>query len=121
MIIRMVFLSLWPLLPWQFTTTSKSKAKTSFINVMNNMSVDCDCDDHPAAPRIRDIGILASTDPVALDKACLDLVFGHIDSRGDDAKPLRKRINSLHGTHIVEYAESIGLGVQRYNLVNIDE
>ncbi|MBQ9406148.1 MAG: DUF362 domain-containing protein, partial [Desulfovibrio sp.] len=91
-----------------------------YIDVMNNMSVDCDCDGHPATPRLNDIGILASTDPVALDKACLDLVFGHIDSTGDDAKPLQERINRQHGTHIIGYAESIGLGVQKYNLVNID-
>ena len=56
-----------------------------YINVMNNLSVDCDCDGHPASPRMRDIGILASTDPVALDQACLDLVFNHKDSTGDDA------------------------------------
>ena len=91
-----------------------------YIDVMNNMSVDCDCDGHPAAPRLKDIGILASTDPVALDKACLDLVFGHTDSAGDDAKPLQQRIDRQHGTHIIGYAESIGLGVQKYNLVNID-
>ena len=92
-----------------------------YIDVMNNMSVDCDCDGHPAAPRLKDIGILASTDPVALDKACLDLVFGHIDADGDDAKPLQQRINRQHGTHIIGYAESIGLGSQKYNLVNIDK
>ena len=92
-----------------------------YIDVMNNMSVDCDCDGHPATPRLKDIGILASTDPVALDKACLDLVFGHIDTTGDDAKPLQQRINRQHGTHIIGYAESIGLGVQKYNLVNIDK
>ena len=92
-----------------------------YIDVMNNMSVDCDCDGHPAAPRLKDIGILASTDPVALDKACLDLVFGHIDADGDDAKPLQQRINRQHGTHIIGYAETIGLGSQKYNLVNIDK
>ena len=92
-----------------------------YIDVMNNMSVDCDCDGHPAAPRLKDIGILASTDPVALDKACLDLVFGHIDTTGDDAKPLQQRINRQHGNHIIGYAESIGLGVQKYNIVNIDK
>ncbi|MBQ3766198.1 MAG: DUF362 domain-containing protein [Bacteroidales bacterium] len=91
-----------------------------YIDVMNNMSVDCDCDGHPAAPRLKDIGILASSDPVALDKACLDLVFNHSDSTGDDAKPLQQRIERQHGTHIIGYAESIGLGVQKYNLVNID-
>lgn len=91
-----------------------------YINVMNNMSVDCDCDGNPAAPRLKDIGILASTDPVALDKACTDLVFNHADASGDDAKPLQERINRQHGLHILEYAESIGLGVTKYNLVDID-
>ena len=91
-----------------------------YINVMNNMSVDCDCDGHPASPKLKDIGILASTDPVALDQACLDLVFNHSDATGDDAKPLQERINRLHGTHITEYAEKIGLGSRKYNIINID-
>ena len=91
-----------------------------YINVMNNMSVDCDCDGSPAAPRLKDIGILASTDPVALDQACLDLVFNHTDATGDDSKPLQERINRQHGTHITEYAEEIGLGTRKYNIVNID-
>jgi len=91
-----------------------------YINVMNNMSVDCDCDGNPATPRLKDIGILASTDPVALDQACLDLVFSHTDASGDDAKPLQERINRQHGTHITEYAEQLGLGTRKYNIVNID-
>ena len=91
-----------------------------YINVMNNMSVDCDCDGHPAEPRLKDMGILASTDPVALDKACLDLVFNHKASEGDDEKPLIERINRQHGTYIVDYAEQIGLGTHNYKLVNID-
>ena len=91
-----------------------------YINVMNNMSVDCDCDGHPAKPRLKDMGILASTDPVALDKACLDLVFNHKASEGDDEKPLIERINRQHGTYIVDYAEQIGLGTRNYKLVNID-
>ena len=91
-----------------------------YINVMNNMSVDCDCDGNPASPRLKDIGILASTDPVALDQACLDLVFNHTDAAGDDAKPLQERINRQHGTHITEYAEQLGLGTRKYNIVNID-
>ena len=91
-----------------------------YINVMNNMSVDCDCDGNPASPKVKDMGVLASTDPVALDQACLDLVFGHTDSTGDDAKPLQQRINRQHGTHITEYAEEIGLGSRKYNIVNID-
>ncbi|MBQ6286187.1 MAG: NAD(P)H-dependent oxidoreductase [Bacteroidales bacterium] len=67
------------------------------------------------------MGILASTDPVALDQACLDLVFTHEDSSGDDAKPLQERINRQHGTHITEYAEQIGLGSKKYNIYNIDD
>ena len=92
-----------------------------YINVMNNMSVDCDCNGRPAAPQLQDMGILASTDPVALDKACLDLVFNHESTAGDNAAPLISRINSMHGTHIVDYGEQIGLGTQEYNLISIDE
>ena len=92
-----------------------------YINVMNNMSVDCDCNGRPAAPQLKDMGILASTDPVALDKACLDLVFNHESTAGDNASPLINRINSMHGTHIVDYGEMIGLGTQEYNLFSLDE
>lgn len=90
-----------------------------YINVMNNMSVDCDCSSHPADPKLKDMGILASTDPVALDQACLDLVFGHKAAPGDDEKPLIERINRQHGTHITDYAEKIGLGSKKYQLVMI--
>ena len=92
-----------------------------YINVMNNLSIDCDCDGNPHAPELKDMGILASTDPVALDRACLDLVFNHESISGDDASALIRRIESLHGTHTVEYAEEIGLGTQSYNLINLDE
>ena len=92
-----------------------------YINVMNNMSVDCDCDGNPSAPCLRDIGILASTDPVALDQACLDLVFNHTNSNGDDAKPLVNRINQKHGIHTVEHAEKIGLGSRKYTIISIDK
>ena len=92
-----------------------------YINVMNNLSVDCDCDGHPARPEMKDIGILASTDPVALDKACLDLVFNHKATPGDDEKPLIQRINRQHGTYIVDYAAQIGLGSLKYKIVNIDK
>lgn len=91
-----------------------------YINVMNNMSVDCDCDSHPAAPLLKDMGILASTDPVALDQACLELVFAVEPTDDNDNRPLIERINSRHGTHIVDYAEQIGLGSKKYELVNID-
>ncbi len=90
-----------------------------YIDVMNNMSVDCDCDGHPAKPMLKDMGILASTDPVALDQACLDKVFNHKASEGDDEKPLIQRINRQHGTYITDYAEKIGLGSKKYNLVEI--
>ena len=91
-----------------------------YIDVMNNLSVDCDCDGSPSAPQMHDIGILASLDPVALDKACLDLVFNHESTAGDDSAPLIQRINRQHGTHIVDYAEQIGLGTTPYNLIDID-
>ena len=92
-----------------------------YINVMNNLSVDCDCDGSPATPQLKDIGILASLDPVALDKACLDLVFNHQSVAGDDASPLIRRIENLHGTHTVEYAEQLGLGSQHYTLIDLDQ
>ena len=92
-----------------------------YIDVMNNLSVDCDCDGSPSAPQMHDVGILASLDPVALDKACLDLVFNHQSVAGDDSQPLIERINRQHGTHIVDYAEQIGLGTTSYNLIDIDE
>lgn len=90
------------------------KGNALYINVMNNLSVDCDCDGHPAAPQMKDIGILASLDPVALDKACLDLVFNHESTPGDNSAPLVQRINSRHGAHTVEYAAEIGLGTLSY-------
>ena len=90
-----------------------------YINVMNNMSVDCDCDSHPADPKLKDMGILASTDPVALDQACLDLVFTHKGKPGDDEKPLIERINRQHGTYITDYAEKIGLGSKKYKLIMV--
>lgn len=96
------------------------EGKIVYINVMNNMSIDCDCDSHPADPLLKDVGILASTDPVALDQACLDIVFNITPEEGNDNGPLLERIKSRHGTHIVDYAEQIGLGSKSYELVNID-
>lgn len=87
-----------------------------YINVMNNLSIDCDCDSHPHAPEMKDIGILASLDPVALDQACLDLVYAVRPSEGNDNRPLVERIESRHGRHTVEYAEKIGLGSRKYEL-----
>lgn len=96
------------------------KGNIVYINVMNNMSVDCDCDGNPAAPRLNHIGILASTDPVALDQACIDLVMNHPSTTGDDAAPLIERINSRHGTHTIDYAEQIGLGSKSYEITDLD-
>lgn len=95
------------------------KGNAIYINVMNNLSVDCDCDGHPAAPQMKDIGILASLDPVALDKACLDLVFNHESTADDNSAPLIQRINSRHGAHTVDYAAEIGLGTLSYELIDI--
>jgi len=92
-----------------------------YINVMNNMSVDCDCDANPAAPALKDYGILASTDPVALDQACVDIIFNMKPSEGNDNAPLIERIRSRHGTHTIDYAAKIGLGSKQYRIVNIDK
>lgn len=97
----------------------KRKKGIVYINVMNNLSVDCDCDGDPDAPEMKDVGILASLDPVALDQACLDLVFNHKSGEGDNNAALVERISSRHGTHTVDYAEQIGLGTKKYKLINI--
>lgn len=99
----------------------KGKKGIVYINVMNNLSVDCDCDGHPSAPQMKDIGILASLDPVALDKACLDLVFNHESTTGDNSAPLIQRINSRQGAHTVDYAAEIGLGTLAYELIDITD
>ena len=91
--------------------------KVVYINVMNRLSVDCDCSGNPAEPDMHDIGILASYDPVALDQACLDLIYAQKDG---DGKSLVERIESRNGLHTLEHAEEIGLGSREYNLVSID-
>lgn len=91
--------------------------KVVFINVMNRLSVDCDCDGNPAEPDRHDIGILASADPLALDQACVDLVYAQKDG---DGKSLVERIESRNGLHTLEHAAEIGLGSREYNLVSID-
>ena len=88
-----------------------------YINVMNRLSVDCDCDGNPAEPDMHDIGILASTDPVALDQACVDLVY----ASQDDTKSLINRMESRNAIHVLEHGEDIGLGSRTYQLVGIDE
>ena len=93
--------------------------KILYINVMNNLSIDCDCDAHPHDPEMKDIGILASLDPVALDQACLDLVHAVRPSEGNNSKPLIERIKSRNGQYTVDHAERIGMGSKKYELVEL--
>jgi len=88
--------------------------KIIYISVMNKLSVDCDCSSNPAAPTMKDIGILASLDPVALDQACVDLVY-----KVHDGHDLIKRIEDKNGVHTLEHAEKLGLGSRVYELVVI--
>ena len=88
-----------------------------YISVMNNISIDCDCNGHPAKPEMADVGILASLDPVALDKACVDLVYA---SDPKTSASLRKRIETRLGTHILDHSEKLGYGTEAYKLVSLD-
>lgn len=91
--------------------------KVVYINVMNNISIDCDCSGRPSEPDMHDVGILASTDPVALDQACIDIVYA---TDREQSGTLIDRIESRNGLHTLEHAEDIGLGSRTYELVNID-
>ena len=82
---------------------------------MNNMSVDCDCVAHPAEVDMKDIGILASLNPVALDQACVDLIY-----KAPDGLSLIERIQSRNGELILEHAQDIGFGERHYRLVCVD-
>lgn len=88
-----------------------------YISVANNLSVDCDCDSSPEDPQMGDIGILASLDPVALDRACTDLVRA---SEDHGKIHLIERIDSRHGMHTLDHAELLGMGSQQYELVTQD-
>ena len=93
------------------------KGNAVYINVMKNISVDCDCDGNASAPCMKDIGILASLDPVAVDQACLDLVYNSEDPGKDK---LIERIESLHGVHTVEAAADLGVGSREYELITLE-
>lgn len=95
----------------------QSNKPVVYIDVMNNLSRDCDCSPNPEAPCMADIGIAASLDPVALDQACLDMVYNSNDPGRDD---LVGRIESQKGRHIVDYAAELGLGSKDYKLISID-
>ena len=88
-----------------------------YITVANAISLDCDCDCNQGDPVIKDIGIFASTDPVANDQAFLDAIW---NTKEDGTKDIEERIDSRKGRHITEYAESLGLGSTDYELINID-
>ena len=93
------------------------KEKIVYINVMKNLSVDCDCCRIAEDPCMKDIGILISTDPIAIDRACMDLV-----EKSDDPgkEHFLERVNSRNGTHTIEAAEELGFGTTNYELINID-
>ena len=92
-----------------------------YISVMNNMSIDCDCVDHPEPVKLEDYGILASTDPVALDQACVDIINQQKVTATNDPTDLLSRINQQHGTHTIDWAEKLGLGTKKYTIVDIDK
>ena len=93
------------------------KGNIVYINVINNISIDCDCDSNPEPPCMKDIGIAASLDPVAVDKACLDFVY---NSEDEGRERLINRIEEKHGIRTVEHAEELGIGTTNYEIVNID-
>jgi uncharacterized Fe-S center protein len=100
----------------QAIITAKNR-KVLYINVLNNLSVDCDCDATAAHPSMPDIGILASADPVALEQASLDQIYAR---PAQERKHLTERIEKRNGAYQIEYARQLGLGSPRYRLVNID-
>lgn len=93
------------------------KGNIVYINVMKNMSVDCDCCAVAEDPCMADIGILASLDPIAIDQACLDLVYASDDPGRDH---LLERIESKNGVHTIEAAAALGFGSREYELITVD-
>ncbi len=89
----------------------------AFINIMCNMSVDCDCCAVAEDPCIKDIGILSSLDPIALDQACIDLVYS---SEDEGKQHFIERVESRNGIHTIERASQLGFGNRDYELINID-
>ena len=93
------------------------KENIVYINVMKNMSVDCDCCAKAHDPCMKDIGVLISSDPIAIDKACIDLVYNSNDPGKEE---LIERIESRNGVHTIEAAYELGYGNVEYELINID-
>jgi uncharacterized Fe-S center protein len=99
------------------TIVDYRKNQIAFVNVMCNLSIDCDCDSNPHAPEMKDIGILASLDPVALDQACIDLIYS---SEDPGKKRLINRIEEKHGIHTIEESARLGVGSREYQLISLD-
>ena len=99
------------------SVTNYFAGNIAYINIMCNMSVDCDCCEDAEEPCMSDIGILSSLDPVALDKACIDLVY---NSNDKGKEKLIERIESRNGTYIIECAKNLGIGSTEYELINLD-
>ena len=99
------------------SVTAYFKGQIAYINVMKNMSVDCDCCAVAEDPCMADIGVLASTDPVAIDQACLDLVYAATEDPGQ--AHLLERIESRNGVHTIEAAAALGMGSREYELIEI--
>ena len=93
------------------------KENIVYINVANNISIDCDCDSNPHDPEMKDIGVFASLDPVALDKCCYDQIMNSTD---EGKESLVNRILEKHGVHTIEEAENLGVGTREYEIINID-
>ena len=92
------------------------KGNMAFINMMVNISLDCDCDGNARPPVMADIGILSSTDPVALDRACLDLIY---NSNDEGKTQLIERIEKLYGPHIINCSVELGTGIKEYELIHV--
>ena len=94
------------------------KGNMACINVMKNISVDCDCYAIAEDPCTKDIGILASLDPIAIDQACIDLIYAAKDDPGQ--QHFLERVESRHGVHTIEAAEELGFGSREYELIEIE-
>ncbi len=92
------------------------KGNAIYVNVMKNLSVDCDCCSVAEDPCMEDVGVLVSLDPVAIDQACVDLIYSSQDPGRDH---MIERIESKHGTHLLEAAEKLGLGSREYELIQV--
>ena len=99
-----------------YSVVKHFKGNMAFINVMKNISMDCDCDSNAKPPCMKDIGILSSTDPVALDKACLDLIY---NSNDPGKKQIIERIEQKLGPHIIESSVQLGTGKSDYELITV--